>query len=135
LARYALILAALSLASLFLILRLDQNGAYLTTTLLANWVLGCAFFIGFGLISQNRIGMVTKFAAVALVVHLLNLTTNVGFLVQGATEASSYLLACLVFTFFLLSVARSALCEIRNYSYDLHLSRSTHVLQGGGVQG
>lgn len=123
LVRYALVLAGLSAVSLYIIQSHHENVPFLTTVLLANWVLGCTFYIGFSLISQNRISLVTVFAAAALLVHLLNLPASLAYDSLVPTEATSYLLACLVFAMFLLSVARSVLCEVRNYSYDLQVTR------------
>src|SRR5690606_37884802 len=120
LARFALILGALSAGAFVLIFTQGRNVEYLAATLLANWVLGCAFFVCFALISQNRVALVTWFGAVAFGLHLLDLTAKLPWTMSGATEASSYLLACLVFAMLQLSVARSVLCEIHYYRYDLH---------------
>lgn len=127
LAIYASLLGVLSAGSYLLIRRTGEDLIYLSSTLAANWVLGCAFFVGFALISQNRIALVARFATLALVVHLLHLTENLPFVIPGAEEGSSYLLACLIFVFFLLSVARKVLFEVRNYTYDLHLSRQARI--------
>lgn len=124
LTRYALLLAVPSALLLPLLIAPSRDTALLAGSLLANWLLGCAFFIGFALISQGRIGHVTLFLLVALSVHALDVDLPQPIQVlhfQGFT--ASYLLACLLFAILLSIVAKPILCEIHNYRYDLEVTR------------
>lgn len=124
LTRYALLLGAASLLLLPFLLAPTRDTMLLTGSLLANWFLGCAFFIGFALISQGRIAHVTLFLLVALTVHSLQveLALPVDWLrFEGFT--ASYLLSCLFFAILLSIVAKPILCEIHNYRYDLEVTR------------
>jgi hypothetical protein len=89
--------------------------------LLANWLLGCAFFVGFALISQNRIGLVIVFLSVALALHVWGFPTMASIL--PFTEVS-YVLSCLLFGSLLLLVSKRVLGEIHNYRYDVQSAGS-----------
>ena len=124
LSRYSLLLAGLSLGALPLVLAPERDPVLLGAALLANWILGCAFFIGFALISQGRIDQAIVYLALALALHALDVQLRLPFgsLVIPAF-ASSYLLSCLVFALLLSVIAKPILCEIRNYRYDLEATR------------
>ncbi len=127
LTRYALFLAIPSALLLPLLTAPTRDTALLAGSLLANWLLGCAFFIGFALISQGRIGHVTLFLLVALSVHALDVDLPQPIQAlhfQGFT--ASYLLACLLFAILLSIIAKPILCEIHNYRYDLEVTRYGH---------
>ncbi len=124
LTRYALLLAVLSAALLPFLLEPGRDVSMLAGSLLANWLLGCAFFVGFALISQGRLGHVTLFLLVALGLHALGVDLPLRFgtlRFEGFT--ASYLLSCLLFATLLCIVAKPILCEIHNYRYDLEAAR------------
>lgn len=123
LTRFALILAGLSLASWPLLAALSGDGSRAALLLSANWVLGCAFFIGFALISQNRLGLVMTFLTLALSVHALDVSVVLpSSLIPAHDYTSSYLLGCLIFCISLMAISRPVLVEIRSYRYDLEAS-------------
>lgn len=116
LAYYGLVLAGLSAALFSLHGLLEIDVWRLGLLLMANWLLGCAFFVGFALISQNRIGLVITYLLIALGVHAL----DVGLTFPWQDDyATSYWLSCLIFAVLLLAISKSVLSEIRNYRYDL----------------
>lgn len=124
LTRYSLLLAGLSIALLPLLLAPGRDTVLLGASLLANWILGCAFFIGFALISQGRIGLVIIYLVVALSLYALEVQLYLPFgYLELQPFTSSYVLSCLVFAILLSIIAKPILCEIRNYRYDLEAAR------------
>lgn len=120
LTRYGFILAGLSALLFSLHGLLHADVLKLGLLLIANLILGCAFFTGFALISQNRIGLVITYLLIALGVHILNVAFSSSLKsLFTHTYAASYLVSCLLFTILLLSIAKSVLSEIHNYRYDL----------------
>jgi hypothetical protein len=117
---YGCILAGLSALLFSLHGLLHTDVMRLGLLLIANLILGCAFFTGFALISQNRIGLVITYLLIALGVHMLNVAFSSSLKsLFSHTYAASYLVSCLLFTILLLSIAKSVLSEIHNYRYDL----------------
>lgn len=134
LAGYALLLALLSLAALPFVLSPESESRLLITALLANWLLGCAFFISFALIAQGRIVLVNSCLFIALALHAFGVGSG---LVPAAhphlAAITSYAVCCLILALLLAGRARPVLCQIRHYRWDLEATnhgRNPAVIPG-----